>query len=36
VETRTLDEVKEAIEAGCDIIMLDNFDIDMIKKLSKS
>jgi nicotinate-nucleotide pyrophosphorylase (carboxylating) len=26
VETRTLDEVKEALEAGADIIMLDNMD----------
>lgn len=24
VETRNLDEVKEAVEAGADIIMLDN------------
>lgn len=35
VETRNLDEVKEAVEAGSDIIMLDNFDIDMIKKAVK-
>ena len=26
VETRTLDEVREAVEAGADIIMLDNMD----------
>ncbi|MGC8769485.1 carboxylating nicotinate-nucleotide diphosphorylase [Calditerrivibrio sp.] len=30
VETRNLIEVKEAVEAGVDIIMLDNFDIEMI------
>jgi len=30
VETRDLDEVKEAVEAGADIIMLDNFDVEMI------
>ncbi len=28
VETRTLDEVKEALSAGADIIMLDNMDND--------
>ena len=28
VETRTLDEVREAVEAGADIIMLDNMDND--------
>lgn len=27
VETRNLDEVKEALEAGVDFIMLDNFDL---------
>jgi nicotinate-nucleotide pyrophosphorylase (carboxylating) len=32
VETRNIEEVKEAVEAGVDIIMLDNFPIDMIKK----
>ncbi|MCX8083404.1 MAG: carboxylating nicotinate-nucleotide diphosphorylase [Calditerrivibrio sp.] len=35
VETRTLDEVKEAVKAGADIIMLDNFDIDNINEASK-
>lgn len=32
VETRTLDEVKEALEAGADIIMLDNMSNDTMKK----
>lgn len=32
VETTNLDEVKEAVETGADRIMLDNFDIDMMKK----
>ena len=32
VETRNLDEVKEALEAGADIIMLDNMSIDEMKK----
>lgn len=32
VETETLDQVKEALEAGADIIMLDNMSIDMIKE----
>jgi len=32
VETTTLDEVKEALRAGADIIMLDNMDIDTMKK----
>ncbi len=32
VETRTLKEVKEAVDAGADIIMLDNFKTDEIKK----
>ncbi len=32
VETRNLDEVKEAVEAGADIIMLDNFSREMIEK----
>lgn len=30
VETETLDEVREAVEAGADIIMLDNMDYDTI------
>lgn len=32
VETRDLSEVKEAVEAGVDIIMLDNFSKEMIEK----
>ncbi len=32
VETRTLDEVKEALDAGADIIMLDNMDNDTMAK----
>ncbi len=32
VETRTLDEVKEAVNAGADIIMLDNMTLDEMKK----
>lgn len=32
VETRTLDEVKEAVDSGCEIIMLDNMDCDTMKK----
>ena len=32
VETETLEMVKEAVEAGADIIMLDNMDHDMMKK----
>ena len=32
VETRTLDEVKEALATGCEIIMLDNMDCDTMKK----
>lgn len=32
VETRTLSEVKEALTAKADIIMLDNFEIDDIQK----
>lgn len=31
VEVETLDMVKEAVEAGADIIMLDNMSIDMMK-----
>ena len=32
VETRNLDEVKEAITVGADIIMLDNMDCDTMRK----
>jgi len=32
VETRTLEEVKQAVEAGADIIMLDNMDLESMKK----
>ena len=32
VEVETLEQVKEAADAGADIIMLDNMDIDTIKK----
>ena len=32
VETRTFDEVKAAVDAGADIIMLDNFKTEDIKK----
>lgn len=32
VETETLEQVKEALEAGADIIMLDNMDNDTMKK----
>ncbi|NLC67733.1 MAG: carboxylating nicotinate-nucleotide diphosphorylase [Clostridiaceae bacterium] len=32
VETETLEQVKEALEAGADIIMLDNMDIETMKK----
>lgn len=32
VETETLEMVREAVEAGADIIMLDNMDHDMMKK----
>lgn len=31
IECATLDEVAHAVEAGVDVIMLDNMDIDMIK-----
>ena len=31
VETRNLDEVREALEAGADIIMLDNMDCPAMK-----
>lgn len=32
VETRTLDEVKEAVSAGADIIMLDNMTLEQMKE----
>jgi len=32
VETETLEQVKEALEAGADIIMLDNMSIEIMKK----
>ena len=32
VETETLEQVKEALNAGADIIMLDNMDIETMKK----
>lgn len=32
VETETLDQVQEALEAGADIIMLDNMGLDMMKQ----
>ena len=32
IETETLDQVKEAVEAGADIIMLDNMDVETMKK----
>jgi len=35
VETRTLDEVKEALEADIDLIMLDNMGLDMTKEALK-
>lgn len=35
VETKTLKEVKDAIQAGVNIIMLDNMDLEMIKKAVK-
>ncbi len=35
VETETLKEVREAIEAGADMIMLDNMSVDIIKEAVK-
>lgn len=32
VETKTLDEVKEALASGADIIMLDNMPLDMMRQ----
>jgi nicotinate-nucleotide pyrophosphorylase (carboxylating) len=35
VETTTLDEVKQALEAGADIIMLDNMSTEMMTEAVK-
>lgn len=35
VETRTLDEVREAVEAGADIIMLDNMSLETMQEAVK-
>ncbi|MDQ2087507.1 carboxylating nicotinate-nucleotide diphosphorylase [Herbivorax sp. ANBcel31] len=35
VETETLEQVKEALEAGADIIMLDNMGVDKMQKAVK-
>jgi nicotinate-nucleotide pyrophosphorylase (carboxylating) len=35
VETESLEELKQAIEAGADIIMLDNFTTDMMREAVK-
>lgn len=35
VETETLEQVREALEAGADIIMLDNMGVDNMKKAVK-
>lgn len=35
IETETLDQVKEAVEAGADIIMLDNMDHETMKQAMK-
>ena len=32
VEVETLDQVKEAVEAGADIIMLDNMSVDVMRE----
>lgn len=32
IEVESLEEVKEAVEAGADIIMLDNMDVELIKQ----
>jgi nicotinate-nucleotide pyrophosphorylase (carboxylating) len=32
IETETLEQVKEAVDAGADIIMLDNMDNETMKK----
>lgn len=35
VETRNLDEVREAVSVGADIIMLDNMDVDTMREAVK-
>ena len=35
VETETIEQVKEAVEAGADIIMLDNMSLDMMREAVK-
>jgi nicotinate-nucleotide pyrophosphorylase (carboxylating) len=35
VETSNLDEVREALDAGADIIMLDNMDIEAMRNAVK-
>ena len=35
VETKTINEVKEALDSGADIIMLDNMDIETMKEAIK-
>ena len=35
VETETLDMVREAVEAGADIIMLDNFETEQMREAVK-
>jgi nicotinate-nucleotide pyrophosphorylase (carboxylating) len=35
VETESLEQVKEALEAGADIIMFDNMSREMMKEASK-
>lgn len=35
IETETLDQVRQALDAGADIIMLDNMDADMMREAVK-
>ncbi len=35
IEVKNLDELKEAVESGVDIVMLDNMDIETLKKAVK-
>ncbi len=35
IEVKNLDELKEAVESGADIVMLDNMDIETLKKAVK-
>ncbi|MBQ2389359.1 MAG: carboxylating nicotinate-nucleotide diphosphorylase [Clostridia bacterium] len=35
VETRNLDEVREAVASGCEVIMLDNMDCDTMREAVK-